>query len=161
MKSCGSSTSEATSRLPLQIGGRTEGSFDRAVDFPFGRRAKPSASSRVYPIRCLTSGSGIVRNGLFLLRLWDVTKIPSQRSKQKRKKLKAQKEHRVSSTEERFADESPELSRQLLGSGHGLEKRRSLQYRPLGFAAWLVQELRGRTQHQADDDRKIQLEIFW
>ena len=31
MKSCGSSTSEATSRLPLQIGGRTEGSFDRAV----------------------------------------------------------------------------------------------------------------------------------
>ena len=57
--------------------------------------------------------------------------------------------------------ESPELSRQLLGSGHGLEKRRSLQYRPLGFAAWFVQELRGRTQHQADDDRKIQLEIFW
>ena len=70
-------------------------SIEQFLDEPSG---KPSAaSSRVYPIRCLTSGSGIVRNGLFLLRLWDVKKIKSQRSKQKRKKLKAPKKHRVSS----------------------------------------------------------------
>ena len=38
-------------------------SIEQFLDEPSG---KPSAaSSRVYPIRCLTSGSGIVRNGLF------------------------------------------------------------------------------------------------
>ncbi len=37
-------------------------SIEQILDEPSG---KPSAaSSRVYPIRCLTSGSGIVRNGV-------------------------------------------------------------------------------------------------
>ena len=52
-------------------------SIEQFLDEPSG---KPSAAySRFYPIRCLTSGSGIVRSGLFRLRSWDATKSPSQR----------------------------------------------------------------------------------
>jgi len=50
----------------------------------------------------------------------------------------------------RDEDSKPEVEAEEK-KAEGLEKRRSLQYR----------QLRGRTQHQADDDRKIQLEIFW
>ena len=54
-----------------------------------------------------------------------------------------------------------ELSEELLEPAHPISERWPLLHRPLGFAAWLVQELICRTHPTLYDSRAQKLADFW